>query len=139
MITDYPRWPSPYFAQLHRHAPPELGLMFRPDLDSLDDIESTMGPGTINLHRLKRLYRNDSGARTLNAARSMLDRLASLRARGWRLVWTVHNLLPIDGAASRTADQAAAEGVLALADLVLCHTAADARALADRTSAEITV
>jgi beta-1,4-mannosyltransferase len=76
VITDYPRWPSPYFAQLHRHAPPELGLMFRPDLDSLDDIESTMGPGIINLHRLKRLYRDASGARILDAARSMLDRLA---------------------------------------------------------------
>ncbi|HEY6425209.1 MAG TPA: hypothetical protein VIY28_18600 [Pseudonocardiaceae bacterium] len=139
VITDYPRWPSPYFAQLHRHAPPMLGLLFRPDLESLDDLESTMGPGIINLHRLKRLYRDASGARTLDAAQSMLDRLAGLRARGWRLVWTVHNVLPIDGAASRTADQAAADGVLALAEMVLCHTAADARALGDRTNAEITV
>jgi beta-1,4-mannosyltransferase len=139
VITDYPRWPSPYFAQLHRHAPSELGLLFRPDLDSLKAIESTMGPGVINLHRLKRLYRDASGARTLDAARSMLDRLASLRARRWRLAWTVHNLLPIDGAASTTADRAAAEGVLALADTLLCHTAADATALADRTRAEITV
>jgi beta-1,4-mannosyltransferase len=139
VITDYPRWPSPYFAQLHRHAPPELGLLFRPDLDSLEGIESTRGPGIINLHRLKRLYRDASGARTLDGARWMLDRLASLRSRGWLLVWTVHNLLPIDGTASTTADRAAAEGVLALADTVLCHTAADASALADHTRAEITV
>lgn len=139
VITDYPRWPSPYFAQLHRHAPPELGLLFRPDLDCLAAIESTTGPGIINLHRLKRLYRDTSGTRTLDRAGWMLGHLASLRSRGWPLVWTVHNLLPLDGTASATADRVAAEGVLALAEMVLCHTAADATALAGLTRAEITV
>ena len=34
-ITDYPAWPSPYFAQFARYAPPELCLIFRPDLGEL--------------------------------------------------------------------------------------------------------
>ncbi|MGH3842078.1 MAG: glycosyltransferase [Pseudonocardiaceae bacterium] len=139
VITDYPGWPSPYFAALHRCAPPELGLRFYPDLDDLDDIADTTGPGVINLHRLKRLYRDLAGTRTMGAAQSLLDRLVWLRARGWRLVWTVHNLLPIDGTALSGVDKIVTDGVLAVAEVILCHTNADARVLAQRTAAQVVV
>ncbi|MGH3720378.1 MAG: hypothetical protein ACRDRI_16345 [Pseudonocardiaceae bacterium] len=135
VITDYPRWPSPYFAQLERFAPPELGLLFRPDLDDLD----TIGPGVINLHRLKRLYRDPAGTPSVDAARSLLEGLVRFRARGWRVVWTVHNLLPIDGATPSEVDRTVTDGVLAVAEVILCHTSADARTLAQRTDAEVVV
>ncbi|MGH3772340.1 MAG: hypothetical protein ACRDRW_13245 [Pseudonocardiaceae bacterium] len=135
VITDYPRWPSPYFAQLQRFASPELGLLFHPDLEDLD----TTGPGVINLHRLKRLYRDPAGTPSMAAARSLLDRLVRFRARGWRLVWTVHNLLPIDGATPSEVDRTVTDGVLAVAEVILCHTSADARALAQRTDADVVV
>ncbi|MGH3683451.1 MAG: hypothetical protein ACRDSM_00005, partial [Pseudonocardiaceae bacterium] len=131
----YPRWPSPYFAQLERFAPPGLGLLFRPDLNDLD----ITGPGVINLHRLKRLYRDPAGTPTMDAARSLLEGLVRFRACGWRLVWTVHNLLPIDGATPNDVDKTVTDGVLAVAEVILCHTSADARALAKRTAAEVVV
>ena len=92
------------------------------------------GPGVINLHRLKRLYRDPgTGEAGMGAAVRFLARLASLKENGWRLTWTVHNLLPIDGPPPGPADRAACDGVLALADAVLCHTRADACALARQT------
>lgn len=139
VITDYPRWPSPYFAALGRFAPPELGLLFRPDVDDLDTIANTTGPGVINLHRLKRLYRDPTGTPSMDAARSLLEGLVRFRAHGWRLVWTVHNLLPIDGAIPNDVDKTVTEGVLAVAEVILCHTSADAHALAQRTAAEVMV
>ncbi|TQN28425.1 glycosyl transferase family 1 [Haloactinospora alba] len=131
VVTSYPAWPSPYFAEMARHAPTELALEFSPDLDSLtrDD-----GGGVINLHRLKRLYRTAEGTRTANAAERMLCRLTELRRDGWHVVWTVHNLLPIDGTPPCEADRLAARGVLDLADTIITHTRADAahiRRLAD--------
>jgi beta-1,4-mannosyltransferase len=125
IIAAYPAWPSPYFADLARHAPEGLPLAFRPDLASLDP---AWQPGVINLHRLKRLYRDPAtGSATTAGTQGFLDRLARLKNAGWKLAWTVHNLLPIDGAPPGPADRMAASGVLALADAVLCHTASDAR------------
>lgn len=66
-------------------------------------------------------------------------RLAGLRARGWGVVWTLRNPLPIDSQFPGPADHAAAEAVLGLADMVLCHTRADAAALRARSRAEIQV
>jgi hypothetical protein len=133
-ITDYPAWPSPYFAQFARYAPAELGLVFRPDLGELDALtdHEHCRPGIVNLHRLKRLYRAQDGSRSSAAAVAMLERLDRLRLAGWRVVWTVHNLLPIDGGPPQQADQAAADGVLKLADAVICHTNADAAFLRTR-------
>jgi hypothetical protein len=135
IITDYPRWPSPYFTHLDRHAHAELRLTFRRGLDGLEGISV---PGVINLHRLKRLY-HDGGGRTSSAAAAFLDRLASLHGQGWRIVWTVHNLLPIDGQLPGPADYTVTRAVLSLADMVLCHTRADAAALRNRTAADIRV
>ncbi|MEV6986296.1 glycosyltransferase [Sphaerisporangium sp. NPDC051017] len=135
VITDYPAWPSPYFAELERHAPACLRLEFAPSLEGLD--RST--PGVVNLHRLKRLYREQDGTRTIEAADAMLARLATLRGAGWRVVWTVHNLLPIDGGRPSEADRRAAYGVLGMADGIITHTCADARHLAGLTRAPITV
>lgn len=136
IVTDYPRWPSPYFAHLHRHASRELALAFRPDLDR---IEGEDRPGVLNLHRLKRLYHDQAaGIRTSAAAAEFLDRLSALRALGWRIAWTVHNLYPIDGQAG-PADHVVTRGVLSLADMVLCHTRSDAAAVAEHTAAEIRV
>ncbi|WP_433513757.1 glycosyltransferase [Nonomuraea sp. CA-143628] len=137
VISDYPRWPSPYFAELQRHVPPSLPLAFCPGLQELP--AQPDGPAVVNLHRLKRLYRAADGRRTPQAAAAMLERLAELRAGGWRLVWTVHNLLPIDGGPPTEADQQAAHGVLELVDAVVTHTRADAAHLATVTRAPITV
>ncbi len=137
IITDYPRWPSPYFSHLHRHAPQALPLTFCPDLASVSAIEP---PGVLNLHRLKRLYHDPTAeARTEQAATKLLATLANLRQAGWRLVWTVHNLKPIDGQATTHTDNAVSDSVLDLADIVLCHTSADAMSLRTRTSGDVRV
>lgn len=137
IATDYPRWPSPYFAHLHRYAPMTLPLAFRPDLASVNAMQP---PGVLNLHRLKRLYHDASeGARTPQAAERLLATLAGLRQGGWRVVWTVHNLKPIDGDAATDTDDTVTRGVLDLADVVLCHTHADATALRARTGADVRV
>ena len=132
IIANYPRRPSPYFAHLERHAA-GLPLAFRP---GLGDLDPAWPPGVINLHRLKRLYRDPgTGAPTMRAAESFLARLAALKEEGWRVAWTVHGLLPADGQPPGPADHAATAGVLELADAVLCHTRADARAIEGRTKA----
>lgn len=136
IITDYPTWPSPYFRELHAHAP-DLLPEFTPDLPALHDRSGP--PGVVNLHRLKRLYRGGDGMRTVAAAEVMLTHLRALREAGWKVVWTVHNLLPIDGAPPGEADRIAAHGVLELADAVVTHTHADAHHLASLTQAPITV
>lgn len=136
VVTDYPAWPSPYFRELHDHAS-TLQPQFVADLDALHAWPGP--PGVVNLHRLKRLYRDHTGARTTDAARRMLARLAALRTAGWKVVWTVHNLLPIDGQPPGEADHVTAYGVLGLADAVITHTRADAAHLAALTDAPITV
>ncbi|GII52815.1 peptidase M14 [Planotetraspora thailandica] len=136
VVSDYPAWPSPYFAELYRHAPSQLGLEF---IGSLEALEHRPGPpGVINLHRLKRLYQMPDGGRTVAAADTMLAQLTELRRIGWRIVWTVHNLLPIDGAHT-AADHHAAYRVLHLADAIITHTHADARHLELLTDAPIIV
>ncbi|SFK20107.1 Glycosyl transferases group 1 [Streptosporangium canum] len=137
VVTNYPTWPSPYFAELHRHAPSGLPLGFVPTLDDIPTRPAQ--PGVINLHRLKRLYLAAGGQRTLNAAKTMLDRLSELHGGGWRIVWTVHNLLPIDGGAPGDADWYAALGVLGVADALLTHTCSDAAYVARLTSAPVVV
>lgn len=128
VITNYPAWPSPYFAQLERFtAAASMNLQFRPTLDDLHDLPT----GVVNLHRLKRLYQDPDGSRTEASAKRMLDQLDVLRTSGWHLVWSVHNLLPIDGPEPAHADRIAADGVLARADRILCHTAADAAYLSE--------
>ncbi|MFD4577419.1 glycosyltransferase [Streptomyces sp. NPDC058417] len=137
VISNYPAWPSPYFAELEQHAPPELQLEFATDLDVIADPSSPVG--VVNLHRLKRLYQDPGGQRTSEAAEAMLQQLKTLRAAGWKIVWTVHNLLPIDGQPAGMADLYAAEGVLALADAVVTHTHADAEHLRLLTRKPVTV
>jgi glycosyltransferase involved in cell wall biosynthesis len=136
VVTDYPRWPSPYFTHLHRHVSARLPLAFRPGIDGL---ESQFTPGVLNLHRLKRLYHDPAaGARIPAAAARFLEQLSRLQALGWRIAWSVHNLYPIDGRAG-IADYTVTDNVLARADMLLCHTRSDAAALRKRTSAKIRV
>lgn len=128
VVSDYPAWPSPYFAQLELFAGPLLNLEFAPGLQDLAEQPA----GVVNLHRLKRLYRDGDGARTTAAAHLMLNRLDALRDQGWKVVWTIHNLLPIDGTAGEAADAIASDGVLARADVLLTHTESDAAYLSGR-------
>ncbi len=95
VICNYPAWPSPYFAEMERHFPHALRLDFAAHPNML--AKHPGPPGVINLHRLKRLYRKPSGQGTWAAAEVLVRRLETLRVAGWRIVWTVHNLLPIDG------------------------------------------
>lgn len=136
VISDYPTWPSPYFAQLASHAPPEMGLCFRPDLATV--LTEDAAAGVVNLHRLKRLYRDPvTGHRTRAAAHSLADQLDRLTRRGWKAVWTVHNLLPIDGPAPSLLDQQVVEEVLSRVAVVITHTRADAAALRRRTTVPV--
>ncbi|MDS1271807.1 hypothetical protein RIF23_16055 [Lipingzhangella sp. LS1_29] len=135
VVTSYPAWSSPYFAAMARHAPTELALEFTPDLDRLPQ----SGAGVVNLHRLKRLYRTSDGTPTVQGTELMLQRLVELRRGGWRLVWTIHNLLPIDGAPPGEADRRAARGVLDLADAVVTHTRADAAHIGRLSDTPVTV
>lgn len=135
VVTDYPAWPSPYFRELHEHTG-ALQPQFAADLEGLHTWPGP--PGVVNLHRLKRLYRDQTGTRTPEGARRMLDRLQELATAGWKVVWTVHNLFPIDGPPGE-ADHVAAHGVLGLADGIITHTRADAAHLAALTDAPITV
>jgi beta-1,4-mannosyltransferase len=122
---------------LERHAPVGLPLACAPTLGTLPSRPAQ--PGVLNLHRLKRLYREPSGERTLAAAKAMLEQLAALREGGWRIVWTVHNLLPIDGGPPSEADWYAVLGVLGLADAVLTHTCSDAAYLSRLTKVPVIV
>jgi hypothetical protein len=129
VITDYPRNRSPYFGALDRAAG-EVGLpiAFAPDLPAPES-----EPGVVNLHRLKRLYRGATGERDRETLERFFAQLDALRANGFRVVWTLHNLYPIDGSAVDACDELATAGMLQRVDAILCHTAADAaniRALA---------
>ena len=126
VITDYPRWPSPYFQQFEAALAPHLDLRFSPALPAGVDAE----PGVVNLHRLARLYRGPDRRPDAEGARRLLADLDALQAAGWRLVWTVHNLYPIYTDGPTDIDRQVAEHLLANADRLITHTAADAMYLA---------
>lgn len=126
IITDYPLWPSPYFEQLEGALPPGFGLVFTPRLARIPRGERS---GVINLHRLSRLYRGVDGRPCPGCADALLAELDDLRRRGWRLVWTVHNLFPIRAHGPDLVDESVGRAVLAQADAVIAHTNADAATL----------
>jgi len=122
VLSDHRRRPSPYFAQLEKYVRQAgLGMEFASSL-----AEVAGPPGVVNPHRLKRLYRDQDGRPTLAGARAMLRRLRALQRAGWKVVWTLHNLYPIDVPRRRVADLVASHGVGRLADAILCHTRSDA-------------
>ena len=127
VVTDYPRWPSPYFQQLAQALPTDFGLEFRPSLNEI--ARQPNRPGVVNLHRLARLYRDRDGHPNGDRAAALIERLDELRAGGWRLVWTVHNLLPIRAETSDPLDERVAAAVLDRTDALITHTASDAQAL----------
>jgi beta-1,4-mannosyltransferase len=126
VVTDYPRWPSPYFQQFEAALAPHLDLRFSPVLPALGDAE----PGVVNLHRLARLYRGQDRRPDAEQAHRLLSDLDALQVAGWSLVWTVHNLYPIYTAGPTIIDRQVAEHLLANADMLITHTAADAAYLA---------
>jgi glycosyltransferase involved in cell wall biosynthesis len=125
VISDYPRNSSPYFAAFEAAAAQAgLPVSFAPELPGAGE-----EPGVINLHRLKRLYRTPGGEPDDMRLDRLLAHLDGLRSRGFQIVWTLHNLYPIDGPVSRERDHRAALGVLSRTDAVLCHTEADAASI----------
>ncbi|MBA0127252.1 glycosyltransferase [Haloechinothrix sp. YIM 98757] len=96
-------------------------------------------PGVVNLHRLKRLYQDSHGRRTAEHADAFLTQIQDLRARGWRVVWTVQNLLPIGDPPPGRLDRHVANSVLANCDAVISHTHADAAYLRNHTAAPVVV
>jgi beta-1,4-mannosyltransferase len=131
-ITDYPTWPSPYFQQLDEALPTSFGLAFQPSLDEITRRFERPGferPPVVNLHRLARLYRGSDGRPDRGRAAAMITRLDEVLAIGGRLVWTVHNLLPIRVQDADPLDERVTSAVLARADALIAHTVSDARAL----------
>lgn len=124
VVTDYPRWPSPYFQQLEAALTPYFELHFTPALPTADS--ATSGPGVVNLHRLARLYRGQDRQPDVHRARHLLANFDQLQKAGWHLVWTVHNLYPIYSDGPTAIDRQVAEHLLSTADTVITHTAADA-------------
>jgi beta-1,4-mannosyltransferase len=131
LVTRYPEHASPYFAELCA-ANCDGRPMFRctPALPSLENPR-----GVVNLHRLKRLYRTEDEA----SPRRFLGQLRRLKAAGFPIVWTLHNLYPIEGPAVSQCDRRVTRAVLDLSNVVLCHTQADARAIQSRTNALVAV
>jgi hypothetical protein len=43
VISDYPTWPSPYFAQFARYAPQGLHLQFKPNIESVVEMDGEVG------------------------------------------------------------------------------------------------
>lgn len=125
VVTDYPRWPSPYFQQFQAALTPHLDLRFSPTLPNPTLGPGAREPGVVNLHRLARLYRGPDSQPDPDKARKLLADFDTLRRAGWRLVWTVHNLYPIYTDGPTAVDRQVAGHLLANADTVITHTAAD--------------
>lgn len=117
---------NPFQALLYRRAWSQgMAPVPVPDLDDLAviDAEVARDPGTrplriLHLHWVNRVLRDatsDEDAASRTAA--FAERLGGLRANGWTIAWTVHNVLPHD--AARPAAEAALRQVIAdRADLI---------------------
>lgn len=127
VVTDYPRWPSPYFQQFQAALTLYIDLHFTPTLPALDTVAR---PGVVNLHRLARLYRGPDRKPDADCARKLVADVDKLQDAGWRLVWTVHNLYPTYSDGPTDVDRQVAEHLLSKADTVITHSASDAAYLA---------
>ena len=122
IITNYPQHPSPYFTALERAFAAEgVECRFFADL-----AEALGSEGIVNLHRLQRLYYVKGRPDTMRLEHS-LALINQARRKGMTIAWTVHNLLPLGNSVEITLDQHCMRSVLALCDVVLCHTQADAQ------------
>ncbi len=122
IITNYPLHPSPYFSALERaFAAQDIECRFFAELD-----EALSSSGIVNLHRLQRLYYVRGRPDTQRLEHS-LDLIRQAKCKGMIIAWTVHNLLPLSSGARITLDHHCTRSVLALSDVVICHTQADAR------------
>lgn len=128
VVTDYPRWPSPYFQQFEAALAPHLDVRFSSALPAVDTIQDRLE--VVNLHRLARLYRGADRQPDAERAEQLLADLDDLQRAGWRLAWTVHNLYPIYSDGPTHIDRRVAEHLLARADVVITHTESDAAYLA---------
>lgn len=123
IITDYPRHQSPYFMELDRAN--EDGVVRFQFSSTLPNINSKAG--IINLHRLKRLYAQGPHVTSFVSVSRLFSKLVLLKMMGFQLVWTIHNLYPIDTPRITLLDHLTTESVLLLSDAVICHTRSDAK------------
>jgi hypothetical protein len=84
----------------------------------------------VNPHRLGRLYRGKDHLPDGDRAQYLLERLDDLQGAGWRLVWTVHNLYPVNADGATDLDRQVARYLDWIADALITYTAADAAYLA---------
>lgn len=123
IITNYPHHPSPYFSELDRaNEGGAIRFQFSPTLPSIHS-----KAGIINLHRLKRLYIQENQKASFVSVFQLFSRLALLKIRGFKVVWTLHNLYPIDTPKISLWDRFITGLVLLLSDTVICHTHSDAK------------
>lgn len=125
---ELPALAEPPLQQLARVLPTSGGYGFAA---SLAEVSRLAGPpGVVNLHRLARLYSDPAGRPSAERAAILAADLGVLKMRGWQLVWTVHNLLPIFRTSHRhPVDLLVAADVLDKADAVITHTHADAQSV----------
>lgn len=55
------------------------------------------GNSILYFNRLKRFYNSDS----IQSANHFLEKIKKLKNQGWKIVWTIHNLFPIDRTISK--------------------------------------
>ena len=125
IVTNYPRHPSPYFSELD--SANEGGTVKFRFLPTLPSLHSEVG--IINLHRLKRLYMKEGQESRFTSALQFCLKLTLLKMKGFKVVWTLHNLYPIDSPEILIWDRLITELVFILSDTVICHTNSDALAI----------
>ena len=85
--------PSPYFYNFCKNLDKkEFSYTINKDLPTCEP----NGNGILYFNRLKRFYNSDS----IQSANDFLEKLEKLKQLGWKIVWTIHNLFPIDRAIS---------------------------------------
>lgn len=119
--TLHPNRFSDYMTRFARNHPLSGEIQF---VELLQDAKPEPGD-VINIHRYRRLYADENGKPLKHLARQAIDILASHKKSGGSVVWTVHNLLPINPPPANNVDKWFKDHLLRLVDAVVCHTESD--------------
>ncbi len=82
--------PSPYFYNFCNELKnyKNYEYIINPELP----LDKTINKGIVYFNRLKRFYKSED----INSAYTFLNNIDTLKNKGWKIVWTLHNFYPID-------------------------------------------